>query len=149
MKCFLLVGATSPYSSGLRCRCPRCGKGRLFKGFLTLQPCCDICGLDFAVADSGDGPAVFVILLAGALVVGLALGVEIEYQPPSWLHAVVLGPADSDCNPWGAAPGQELADSPAISSWSLRRSPRNHRQIACFRRYFRLYAIASLPEAKS
>lgn len=84
--------ATSPYIAGLRCRCPRCGEGKLFKGFLTLKPSCDVCGLDFAFADSGDGPAVFVILLSGALVVGLALGVEIAYQPPYWLHAVLWGP---------------------------------------------------------
>jgi uncharacterized protein (DUF983 family) len=83
---------TSPYIAGLRCRCPRCGEGKLFKGFLTLKPSCDVCGLDFAFADSGDGPAVFVILLSGALVVGLALGVEIAYQPPYWLHAVLWGP---------------------------------------------------------
>jgi len=81
-----------PYVVGVTCRCPRCGKGKLFAGFLTLRPCCDVCALDFAFADSGDGPAVFVILIAGAIVVGLALGVEIEYQPPYWLHALLWGP---------------------------------------------------------
>jgi uncharacterized protein (DUF983 family) len=92
MKRYFSDGASSPYLAGLRCRCPRCGKGKLFKGFLTLKPCCDVCGLDFTFADSGDGPAIFIILLAGAIVVGLALGVEIEYQPPYWLHAMLWGP---------------------------------------------------------
>jgi uncharacterized protein (DUF983 family) len=82
----------SPITAGLTGRCPRCGKGKLFKGFLTLSPACEACGLDFSFADAGDGPAVFVILLAGFVVVGLALVVEFLYQPPFWLHALLWGP---------------------------------------------------------
>ena len=59
--------------AGLRCRCPRCGKGKLFGGFLTLRQRCEGCGLDYRFADSGDGPAVFIMFLAGAIVVGAAL----------------------------------------------------------------------------
>ena len=59
-------------------------QGPLFQGFLTLRPRCEACGLDFAFADAGDGPAVFVILFAGFVVVGLALIVEFLYQPPFW-----------------------------------------------------------------
>ena len=55
---------------GLRRRCPRCGEGKLFQGFLTLRPRCDDCGLDYGFADAGDGPAVFVILIGGFIVVG-------------------------------------------------------------------------------
>ena len=69
----------SPYLAGLLCRCPRCGKGKLFDGFLTLKFKCDTCGLDFGFADSGDGPAIFVIMIAGAIVVGAALLTEIKY----------------------------------------------------------------------
>jgi uncharacterized protein (DUF983 family) len=82
----------SPIRTGLACRCPRCGKGRLLKGFLDLRPRCDACGLDFSFADAGDGPAVFIILLAGFVVVGCALVVEVLYQPPLWLHALLWGP---------------------------------------------------------
>ncbi len=82
----------SPFLSGLACRCPRCGKGRLFAGFLTLRPSCESCGLDYGFADSGDGPAVFVILFAGFVVVFAALLVEVMYQPPYWLHALLWGP---------------------------------------------------------
>jgi uncharacterized protein (DUF983 family) len=78
--------------AGLTCRCPRCGKGRLLQGFLTLRLRCEVCGLDFAFADSGDGPAVFIILIAGFIVVGAALVTEILYQPPIWVHAVLWGP---------------------------------------------------------
>ena len=77
---------------GVACRCPRCGVGKLFAGFLTLRPACESCGLDFAFIDSGDGPAVFIIMLAGAIVVACALIVEVKYQPPFWVHAVLWLP---------------------------------------------------------
>ena len=82
----------SPYATGIACRCPACGKGALFTGFLKLRPRCEACGLDYGFADAGDGPAVFVIFFAGAVVVFAALGVEVLYQPPYWLHAVLWGP---------------------------------------------------------
>src|SRR6266571_5661958 len=69
----------SPFATGLAGRCPRCGKGRLFDGFLALRPRCEACGLDFSFADSGDGPAVFVMFIAGFIVVGCALLVEVKY----------------------------------------------------------------------
>ena len=77
---------------GLACRCPRCGKGKLYAGFLTLRPACEVCGLDYAFIDSGDGPAIFVIMFAGAIVVAAALIVEVKYQPPFWLHAALWLP---------------------------------------------------------
>lgn len=81
-----------PIGRGLRGRCPRCGEGRLFQGFLTLRPACERCGLDYGFADAGDGPAVFVILIGGAIVVFAALMTEVVYQPPYWLHAVLWLP---------------------------------------------------------
>ncbi len=81
-----------PISRGLRGRCPRCGDGRLFKGFLSLRPACEHCGLDFDFADAGDGPAVFVILIGGAVVVFAALITEVVYQPPYWVHAALWLP---------------------------------------------------------
>lgn len=81
-----------PIASGLLGRCPRCGKGRLFQGFLTLRPRCEVCGLDFSFADSADGPAVFVMFFSGFVVAGSALVVEALYQPPFWLHAVLWVP---------------------------------------------------------
>ena len=81
--------APSPWTSGLAGRCPRCGEGRLFEGFLSLKRECESCGLDFAFADSADGPAFFIMSIVGILVVGLALGVEFAYEPPIWLHLVM------------------------------------------------------------
>ena len=81
-----------PISRGLRGRCPRCGEGRLFQGFLSLKPACERCGLNYSFADAGDGPAVFVILIGGGIVVFAALMTEVVYQPPYWLHAVLWLP---------------------------------------------------------
>jgi uncharacterized protein (DUF983 family) len=81
-----------PIVRGLRGRCPRCGEGKLFAGFLGLRPRCELCGLDFSFADAGDGPAVFVILIGGFIVVFAALITEILYQPPYWLHAALWLP---------------------------------------------------------
>ncbi|MDA0220298.1 MAG: DUF983 domain-containing protein [Proteobacteria bacterium] len=85
-------GTVSPISAGLRCRCPRCGEGRLFSGFLTIAPSCGVCGLTLAHEDAGDGPAVFVILIYGFLMAGLAAWVELSYEPPFWVHAVIFVP---------------------------------------------------------
>ena len=85
-------GSVSPYAAGLTARCPRCGKGKLFDGFLTLRPRCSECGLDYSFADAGDGPAVFVMFIAGFIVVGMALVVEVKYAPPLWLHAMLWVP---------------------------------------------------------
>jgi uncharacterized protein (DUF983 family) len=79
-------------SAGLSGRCPRCGEGKLFDGFLKTAPSCRACGLDYKFADSGDGPAVFVILIAGFIIVGLLLWTEVNYEPPFWVHLVVFLP---------------------------------------------------------
>ena len=77
---------------GLACKCPRCGEGKLYGGFITLRPNCERCGLDYAFIDTGDGPAIFIIMIAGAIVVGAALIVEVKYQPPFWVHAALWLP---------------------------------------------------------
>jgi uncharacterized protein (DUF983 family) len=81
-----------PIMRGLGGRCPRCGEGRLFKGFLALAPRCERCGLDYSFADSADGPAFFVMFISGFVVVFAALGVEVLYQPPFWVHAMLWLP---------------------------------------------------------
>ena len=81
-----------PIGRGLRGRCPRCGEGRLFRGYLSLRSACEHCGLDYGFADAGDGPAVFVILIGGFIVVFAALMTEVAYQPPYWVHAALWLP---------------------------------------------------------
>ena len=83
----------SPLQTGLRGRCPRCGQGKMFQSFLKLKPKCEVCGLDYSFADSGDGPVVFVLLIVGFVVVGAALWLEVNYSPPLWLHFLLWIPA--------------------------------------------------------
>jgi len=82
----------SPIWAGLGCRCPRCGRGALFDGYLTVAERCSTCGLDLRKADSGDGPAVFIIFILGFLIVPLALLFEAAVEPPLWLHMVIWPP---------------------------------------------------------
>ena len=82
----------SPISTGLAGRCPRCGQGKLFSGFLKVADRCSVCGLDLSKADSADGPAFFIMLLVPALIIPLAMWVEFSYMPPLWLHAVLWTP---------------------------------------------------------
>ena len=72
--------------------CPRCGQGPLFDGYISLGKRCPACALDYAMFDAGDGPAVFGILIVGAIVCGLALYVEFSFLPPLWVHAVLWIP---------------------------------------------------------
>lgn len=82
----------SPFTTGIKCRCPRCGEGHLFHGYLSLASRCESCGLEYDFADAGDGPAVFIILFVGFVVVGLALLVDVMFAPPLWVHLVLWVP---------------------------------------------------------
>ena len=81
-----------PIPAGLKGRCPRCGEGKLFSGVLGVAPRCGACRLDYSFADAGDGPAVFVILIIGFLVVGLALWMEVTLNPALWVHFLLWMP---------------------------------------------------------
>ncbi len=88
-----MAHAPNPFLAGLLGRCPNCGEGPLFEGFLRVSPRCEACGFDLAKADSGDGPAVFVILIAGFIVAFAALITELAFHPPIWVHLIVWLPA--------------------------------------------------------
>lgn len=85
-------GHVNPVRSGFLGRCPRCGEGRLFRGLLALERQCSHCGLDLRFADAGDGPAVFVILIIGFLIVGLALWAEVTYSLSLLVHLLLWIP---------------------------------------------------------
>lgn len=77
---------------GLACRCPNCGKGRMFRAFLKVADQCAVCGEDLHHQQADDAPAYFVIFAVGHIVVPLALSVEFTFTPPYWLHAVLWAP---------------------------------------------------------
>jgi uncharacterized protein (DUF983 family) len=82
----------SPLKTGLSGSCPRCGRGRLFDGYLKVAPRCSSCGLSYEFADGGDGAAWFVMLFVCVVGVGSILGVEVAYAPPFWVHALIAIP---------------------------------------------------------
>ena len=79
----------SPLTAALRCRCPRCGVGPLFKNLLEVRDRCDNCDLELSRSDSGDGATALVILALGAVIVALAFWTEFHFNPPLWLHVVL------------------------------------------------------------
>jgi uncharacterized protein (DUF983 family) len=84
--------AMTAVRAGIASRCPRCGQGHIFRGFLTVRDHCEICGLDYAFADPADGPAVFVQLFACVPGVIFILMLEILARPPLWVHIAVGAP---------------------------------------------------------
>lgn len=79
-------------STGLRCRCPRCGEGPLLKGFLTIRDACPACGLDYGFAEPADGPAFFGMSAVGIVGMALFMWFEFAVHPPIWVHMVVTMP---------------------------------------------------------
>jgi len=82
--------ALSPVKTGFACRCPRCGQGKLYGGFLKVAESCSVCHLNLAEADSGDGPAVFLIFILGAIAVPLAFFLQFSLELPDWLTMSIL-----------------------------------------------------------
>lgn len=82
----------SPVSTGIAGKCPRCGRGKLFDGYLTVARSCSSCGLSFEFADGGDGAAWFVMTIVSFVGVGAILGVEVAYQPSFWVHVLIAVP---------------------------------------------------------
>ena len=78
--------------AGLLCRCPHCTKGLLFAGFLKVVDQCAVCGFDFTRLNTGDGAAIFIMQIAGGIVVFGALFIQIAYNPPIWAMLIVALP---------------------------------------------------------
>lgn len=85
--------ALTTLQAGLRCRCPRCGEGSVFKGFLAVAPSCSECGLDLGFADPADGPAFFVMTAVGIVVIAAWAIWAVSAQPPIWAQFAVVMPA--------------------------------------------------------
>ncbi len=86
--------------------CPACGARSLFGGLAQFAPRCGSCGLDFGRFNVGDGPAAFLTMVLGALVVVLALWVEFTFSPPLWVHVVLWLPLIAGATLWGLRVGK-------------------------------------------
>ncbi len=80
------------FMRGLRRRCPRCGQGRLFRGYLKQVSVCAHCGQPLEKFRADDAPAYFTILIVGVLVVPIMLAIEILYRPETWVFEVIVLP---------------------------------------------------------
>lgn len=88
----------SAWQAGLEQRCPQCGQGEVFQGYLKFRDRCRACGADFRGADAGDGPAVFVILIVGAIIAPLLIILQFGLDLPGWLAlAITMGAAIALC----------------------------------------------------
>jgi uncharacterized protein (DUF983 family) len=77
---------------GFRCRCPRCGEGKIFRAFLKVADNCSVCGQDLSHHRADDLPAYLVIVIVGHIVVPLALWIETDYAPPVALQLAIYLP---------------------------------------------------------
>lgn len=86
--------------------CPRCGGRTLFDGVAKFSSRCRACGLDFSIFNVGDGPAAFLTLIVGGLIVGLALWLEVSVHPPFWVHVILWVPLTAAAVIWGLRAGK-------------------------------------------
>ncbi|MBD8890089.1 DUF983 domain-containing protein [Roseibium litorale] len=77
---------------GCLCRCPACGKGKLFKGYLTTVHACEACGQAIHHHRADDAPPYFTITIVGHIIVPGMLTVELLYHPELWVHMVLWVP---------------------------------------------------------
>ena len=86
----------SPALTGLTCRCPRCGKGKLFRSYLKINDTCSECGEKLSSARADDFPPYIAIFIVGHILVG-------------WmLHAEMSGPVDPMFYVWTMIPAAIL-----------------------------------------
>lgn len=79
-------------SRGLRCRCPNCGEGNLFKAYLKSVEHCSVCNEEYHHHRADDLPAYFAIMIVGHIIVTAAIWVERHYQPDYWIHILLWLP---------------------------------------------------------
>ncbi|WP_313809264.1 DUF983 domain-containing protein [Sphingobium sp.] len=78
--------------AAFRGACPQCGAPALFSGSVRFAPSCNSCGLDYGQFNVGDGPAAFLTLIIGAVMVAVALVLELKAHPPLWVHILLWTP---------------------------------------------------------
>jgi len=77
---------------GFACRCPHCGKGKLFGKFLKVSDRCEACGEEYHHHRADDLPAYLVIFVVGHVILGLFMGVERMFELSAWTHLAILVP---------------------------------------------------------
>jgi len=83
---------TNPYLAGASGRCPKCGEGLLFDGFLKIVPACEACGFELGRHETGDGASTFIFLIGGSVGAFGALFSMFAWNWPIWLLLLVWLP---------------------------------------------------------
>lgn len=78
---------------GIGRRCPQCGRGKLFDGYLKINPTCRVCGLDISGHRADDAPPYITIILVGHVLIPIALAVQEAFAPPMWMQFAFWLPA--------------------------------------------------------
>jgi uncharacterized protein (DUF983 family) len=73
-------------------KCPCCGRGHIFQGFLKVAAQCEVCGEPFHHQRADDLPAYLVLLFVGHFIVTLLLAVDSAYAPPYWVEFAIWIP---------------------------------------------------------
>ncbi len=87
-----VVAPVPLFVAGTRGLCPRCGEPTVYAGLIKFADRCSACGLNFAEINVDDGPAAFLTLIIGAVVVGAAVILQVAYDPPVWLQMLIWVP---------------------------------------------------------
>jgi uncharacterized protein (DUF983 family) len=77
---------------GLRGRCPACGKGKIFRGYLKVVEACEVCAAPLGLARADDAPPYFTILVVGHIVIPLLFVVDRSTQLPVWTMSAIFLP---------------------------------------------------------
>ena len=94
------AAALRPIDCGVKGLCPRCGARTLFAGVIRFADRCPACALDIASFNVGDGPAALLVLAWGAIVVALAIVVELSLSPSWWHHVILWVPSTTAAVVW-------------------------------------------------
>ena len=79
-------------SAAMTLACPRCGKGKIFSGLLSIKDICPNCFLNLKDYQTDDGPAFFVMLPLCLVIAICALWLDVYYLPPMWVHLLLWPP---------------------------------------------------------
>lgn len=77
---------------GLRCRCPRCGQGKLFRAYLKVNDRCPVCGEELHHHRADDLPPYISIVILGHILVGLMLHMEMNMSVQPYVYLLIMVP---------------------------------------------------------
>lgn len=75
---------------GLRCRCPNCGEGKVFRAYLKVADTCNVCGEELKWHKADDLPPYLAIIIVGHIIIGLMLELEAFAPQAPWIYLATM-----------------------------------------------------------